>query len=446
MTTKRRLLIMGAGGRDFHTFLTCYKHDESVEVVAITATQIPFITDRRFPADLTGPLYPDGIDIVDEEELVETIKSRNVDEVVFAYSDVTYEYIEGKKKIVEEAGASFSTFDVDKTMVTSTKPVVAVVAVRTGCGKSAASRTVLTALKERGLRSAAIRHPMPYGNLSKQAVQRFETVEDLVTHECTIEEREEYEPHIMAGSVVFAGVDYEAIVRRAEEECDVILWDGGNNDTPFYKPDLWITLADPLRAGDETKYFPSRDNFTRADALLISKIDSASEEQMAAIRAAAAELNPNAKILEGRMPVSLTEAEQAKVKGAKVLVVEDGPTVTHGGMKTGAGTIAAERYGAAEIIDPRPHLKGLLKSTFEKYPDIGKILPAMGYSDQQIADLEASINDSDADLVVVGTPINLGALIKIDKPYVWARYDMEYAGDTNVGDLLDEMLKSKGVL
>ncbi len=445
MSAERKLLIMGAGGRDFHTFLTCYKSDETVEVVAITATQIPFITDRRFPADLTGPLYPNGIDIVDESELVDTIRSRNVDEVVFAYSDVSYDYIEGKRKIVEEAGATFSTFDIDQTMVASTKPVIAVVAVRTGCGKSAASRTVLTALKERGLRSAAIRHPMPYGNLSEQAVQRFTTVEDLVRHKCTIEEREEYEPHIMAGSIVYAGVDYEAIVRAAEKECDIILWDGGNNDTPFYKPDLWITLADPLRAGDETKYFPSRDNFTRADAILISKVDSANDEQMAAIRAAAARLNPKAKILEGRMPVSLSEEDQAKIKGAKVLVVEDGPTVTHGGMKTGAGTIAAEKFGAARIIDPRPHLKGLLHDTFEKYPEIGNILPAMGYSDQQIADLEASINDSDVDLVVVGTPINLGALINIDKPCVWARYDMEYAGDTNIGMLIDDMLKAKGV-
>ena len=444
MSAERNILIMGAGGRDFHTFLTCYKFDESVKVVAITATQIPFINDRRFPADLTGPLYPDGIDIVDESELVDTIRSRNVDEVVFAYSDVSYEYIEEKQKIVEEAGAAFRTFDVDRTMIPSTKPVVAVVAVRTGCGKSAASRTVLTALKERGLRSAAIRHPMPYGDLSKQAVQRFTTVEDLDKHECTIEEREEYEPHIMAGSIVYAGVDYEAIVRQAEEECDVILWDGGNNDTPFYKPDLWITLADPLRAGDETKYFPSRDNFTRADAILISKVDSATPEQIAAIRTAAAELNPTAKILEGRMPVSLSAEDQAKIKGAKVLVVEDGPTVTHGGMKTGAATIAAEKFGAAEIVDPRPHLKGLLKDTFKQYPGIGKILPAMGYSDQQIADLEASINDSDADLVVVGTPINLGTLIQIDKPYVWARYDMEYAGDLNVGMLIDGMLEEKG--
>jgi predicted GTPase len=445
MSTRRRILIMGAGGRDFHTFLTCYKTDESSEVVAFTATQIPFIDDRRFPAALSGPLYPDGIDIVVEEELVETIRDRKVDHVVFAYSDVSNDYVEEKRKLVEAAGASFATFDVQKTMVESTKPVIAVVAVRTGCGKSAASRTVLAALKERGLRSAAIRHPMPYGDLTKQAVQRFENLEDLDTHECTIEEREEYEPHIKEGSIVFAGVDYEAILRRAEEECDVILWDGGNNDTPFYKPDLWVTLADPLRAGDELKYFPSRDNFVGADAIMISKADSATEEQKTAILENVAKLNPNAKILTARMPVTLTQEEQAKVKGARVLVVEDGPTVTHGGMKTGAGTIAAEHFGAAEIIDPRPHLKGLLADTFEKYPGIGKILPAMGYSDQQIADLEASINDSDADVVVVGTPIDLGSLIKIDKPFVWARYGIEYDGKPDMADLIDGMLAEKGV-
>jgi len=383
---------------------------------------------------------------VDESELEALLGREPVDEVVFAYSDVSNEFVEKQRARVEALGPKFRTFDIDKTMVESTKPVIAVTAVRTGCGKSAASRAVIRCLAKRGLRSAAIRHPMPYGDLSKQAVQRFETLEDMDAAECTIEEREEYEPHIMAGSIVFAGVDYEAILRRAEEEVDIVLWDGGNNDTSFYKPDLWFVLADPLRAGDELTYFPATDNFKRADVLIMSKVDSATEEQKAAIRKSAAELNPNAPIIEARMPVSLSEEDQAKVKGARVLVVEDGPTVTHGGMKTGAGTIAAEKFGAAEIIDPRPFLKGLLAGTFEKYPDIGKLVPAMGYSDEQIADLEASINASDADLVIVGTPINLGGLIKIDKPHVWATYDMEFPGSPNMQEQIDGLLKAKGLM
>jgi predicted GTPase len=420
-----------------------YRDDPDVRVVAITATQIPFISDRRFPASLSGPLYPDGIDICDEEELPGLIRDRDVEEVIFAYSDISLETLEEKRRVVEEAGAAFRTFDVERTMVASTKPVIAVVAVRTGCGKSATSRVVLRCLKDLGLRSAAIRHPMPYGDLGKQAVQRFETLEDLDLHDCTIEEREEYEPHIKAGSIVFAGVDYEAILRKAEEEVDVVLWDGGNNDTPFYRPDLWITLADPLRAGHELAFFPSRANFEGADVILLSKADSATGEQKEAVRQNARELNPSAAVLEARLPVTLSEDDAAKVEGARVLVVEDGPTVTHGGMKTGAGTIVAERYGASEIIDPRPFLKGLLKETFEEYPGIGKLLPAMGYSDGQIQDLEDTINASDADLVVVGTPIDLGSLITIDKPFVWARYEMDVEG---LAERIEAMLREKGVL
>jgi len=443
---EKRVLIMGAGGRDFHTFLTCLRDDADLRVVGFTATQIPFIADRRFPAALSGPRYPEGLPIFEEEDLLTVIESEKVDEVIFAYSDVSLDYLEEKRALVEQAGASFTTFDVDRTMVKSTKPVIAVTAVRTGCGKSAVSRAVVTCLKEMGLRGAAIRHPMPYGNLEKQAVQRFETFDDLRTAECTIEEREEYEPHIMAGSIVFAGVDYEAIVRKAEEEVDVVIWDGGNNDTPFYKPDLWMVIADPLRPGDELTYFPGRANFERADVIIINKVESATPEGLEIVRKNAKQFNPKARVLETKMPVTLTPEEAAKVKGARVLVVEDGPTVTHGGMQTGAGTIAAQLYGAAEVIEPRPFLKGLLAETFEKYPGIGKLVPAMGYSDQQIADLEATINASDADVVLVGTPINLGGLIEIDKPHVWARYDVEFAGKSDLSDVIEKALKLESSL
>jgi len=330
--------------------------------------------------------------------------------------------------------------------VKSSKPVVAVTAVRTGCGKSAVSRYVIRALGAAGLKSAAIRHPMPYGDLGKQAVQRFEKMEDLTAAECTIEEREEYEPHIAAGSIVFAGVDYEAIVRKAEEEVDVVVWDGGNNDTPFYRPDVWIALGDPMRAGDEKGYFPGTENFSKADVIGRTKGDSATPEGIEAVKASAAELNPDATVLEARLPISLSAEDAAKVQGARVLVVEDGPTVTHGGMKTGAGTIAAERYGAAEIVDPRPFVKGELKTTFEEYPGIGTLLPAMGYSEQQIGDLENTINDPDVDLVVIGTPLNLGELIEIDKPYVWATYEAEFVAARGLDEIMLGLLKEKGLV
>jgi len=442
---ERRIVIMGAGGRDFHTFLTTMKDDPAVRVVAITAAQSPYINDRRLPASLAGERYPDGIRITDEENLLDILAGENVDEVVFAYSDVTHEFVEEQRRKVEGAGVAFSTFDVDATMVESTKPVVAVTAVRTGCGKSAVSRYVIKALKAHGLKSAAIRHPMPYGDLGKQAVQRFETMEDLTKHECTIEEREEYEPHIAAGSIVFAGVDYEAILREAEKEVDIVLWDGGNNDTPFYRPDVWITLGDPMRPGHEKTYFPGDESWKRSDILVLTKTNSASPEGIAAVEASAAELNPNAKVLRATLPISLSDEDAAKVAGKRVLVVEAGPTVTHGGMKTGAGTIAAERYGAAEIVDPRPWVEGELQSTFDHYPEIGCLLPAMGYSDQQIADLEATINASDVDLVVIGTPLNLGTLIRIDKPYVWATYEAAFEGDS-LADAMMGMLTEKGLV
>lgn len=427
-SNERRVLIMGAGGRDFHTFLTMYRDDPAVRVITMTATQIPFIADRTFPASLAGPRYPDGIPIHDESELVDLLKAERIDEVVFAYSDVTHEYVEEKRRLVEGNKVAFRTFDVDGTMVKSTKPVVAVTAVRTGCGKSATSRAVIRTLREAGLKTAAIRHPMPYGDLQKQAVQRFATLKDMDEAECTIEEREEYEPHVAVGSIVFAGVDYEQIVRRAEEEVDVVVWDGGNNDTPFYRPDVWIVLGDPLRPGDELAYFPGSDNFARADIAVLTKMDSATPEGVETVLGNLAAKNPDAKVLKARMPVKLSAGDAEKVKGARVLVVEDGPTVTHGGMKTGAGTIAAGKYGAAEIVDPRPWLQGTLKGVFGKYSGIGALLPAMGYSDEQMADLEATINGSDVDLVVVGTPIDLGRLIRIDKPYVWATYDIEFDG------------------
>ena len=358
---RARVIIMGAAGRDFHNFNVYFRDNANYEVVAFTATQIPNIEGRKYPASLAGELYPEGIDIYPESELPDLISRHGVEQVVFAYSDISHVDVMHKASTVNANGADFRLMGANQTELKAKVPVIAVCAVRTGSGKSQTTRAIASALIAKGRRVVAIRHPMPYGDLEKQAVQRFATYEDLDKHECTIEEREEYEPHIDKGIIVYAGVDYERILRQAEQEADVVLWDGGNNDTPFYRPDLWITLADPLRAGDELTYFPSRDNFERADVIVITKADSATEEQKEAIRKSARELNPGATVLLGRLPVTLPEEDRKKVEGARVLVVEDGPTVTHGGMRTGAGTIAAESYGAREIVDPRPFLKGLLQ-------------------------------------------------------------------------------------
>lgn len=429
----KKIVIMGAAGRDFHTFNTCYRNNESYEVVAFTATQIPYIEDRRYPAKLAGFLYPEGIPIYGEERLAQLIEDHKVDEVIFSYSDVSYDYIKSKERIVKEAGAHFKLFDVDKTMLRSSKPVIAVVAVRTGCGKSQTTRKVVEILKKKGRRVVVVRHPMPYGDLVRQEVQRFATMEDLKKNKCTIEEMEEYEPHIKNYTVVYAGVDYEKILRRAEKEADIIIWDGGNNDTPFYKPDLYITVADPLRPGHELRYFPGRINAERAHVIIINKVDSARAEDVKTVEDNIKKINPKAIIIKAKSPVKA--GDEGLIRNKRVLVVEDGPTLTHGGMKIGAGTVAAQLFGAKEIVDPRPYLTGELAKTFQKY-SIGKLLPAMGYSREQIHDLQETINKTECDTVIIGTPINLLRLIKIDKPAVRITYELDEITQPNLRTLL----------
>ena len=418
----RRVVIMGAAGRDFHVFNCCYRHNTDVEVVAFTATQIPHIDDRRYPAELAGPGYPDGIRILPEDDLVQLLESERIDEVVFAYSDIALDYVEQRKKLVESFGLEFSTFDVDASMLPSKKPVIAVTAVRTGCGKSQVSRRITDILKQLGKKTVAIRHPMPYGDLARQSVQRFATYDDLKRQDCTIEEREEYEPHINNGVVVYAGADYAAILAEAEKEADVIVWDGGNNDTPFYRPDLWITVTDPHRAGHELEYFPGMVNFERADVIIISKIGYADEERIQAIEANARKLNADALVLRRKSPLHVPNPDLIADK--RVLVIEDGPTTTHGGMPFGAGVLAATEHHAAELVDPRPFAVGEIAETFEKYPDIGHLLPAMGYGDAQIRDLEETVRAVDCDLVLVATPIDLTRLIDIEKPNMRIGYSM----------------------
>ncbi|MCP4600518.1 MAG: GTPase [Proteobacteria bacterium] len=435
-----RVVIMGAAGKDFHVFNTCYRDDANFNVVAFTATQIPGIAKRTFPPVLAGKLYPDGIPIKSEDKLAQIVKEQKVDEVLFAYSDISYEYLETKRKAVEEMGAKFGTKEVDKTMIRSKKPVIAITAVRTGCGKSQTARYVCNIVKKLGLKPVSIRHPMPYGNLAYQVVQRFATVDDLKTHECTIEEVEEYEPHIANGCVVYAGVDYAAILAEAEKEADVILWDGGNNDTPFYKPDLYIVVADPLRAGHELSYYPGAVNFKLASTIIINKMDQAKDEDVEVIIANAKKVNPDALVIKCDSPVSV--ADPSLIKGKRVLVVEDGPTLTHGGMKLGAGTVAAAACGAAELVDPRPFLKGSLKAVFEQYPEIGSLLPALGYGQQQISDLEQTIDATACDLVLIGTPIDLGRIIRINKPSIRVTYDLKERQDGQLERLVKNVVKN----
>jgi predicted GTPase len=437
MSERKRILIMGAGGKDFHTFNTCYREDPSVNLVAFTAAQIPHIDKRTYPPVLAGELYPEGIPIHPESALEDLVRVEKVDEVVFAYSDVSYDYLAGVKKRVEATGAAFSTFDVDRTMLPSKKPVVAVCAVRTGCGKSQVSRRVAAVLRGMGRSVVAIRHPMPYGNLTEQVAQRFASIEDLEEHKCTIEEMEEYEPHIAEGNVVYAGADYGKILEEAEKEADVIIWDGGNNDTPFYKADVHITVVDPLRAGHELAYFPGRTNFERADVLIINKMDQATPEQMEIVRKNIAEHNPKATVIEAESPIVLPDEES--LRGKRVLVVEDGPTVTHGEMGYGAGYIAARRAGA-EIVDPRPYLDGEIADAFEHYSHLRDVLPALGYGDQQVAELQATVNRVDCDVVVIGTPIDLGRIIEIDKPHVRCTYSLEEIGKPDLATVLSEKI------
>lgn len=421
---------MGAAGRDFHVFNCCYRDNADCNVVAFTATQIPHIEDRRYPASIAGDRYPDGVPIFPEEDLERLIDELQADDVVFAYSDVSLDYVDERRKRAEAAGATFSTFDVDATMLPSSKPVVAISAIRTGCGKSQTSRRITEILKDLGKKTVAIRHPMPYGDLAKQAVQRFATLDDLDLHECTIEEREEYEPHIRNGVIVYAGIDYAAILEQAEKEAEVIVWDGGNNDTPFYKPDLWIALADPHRPGHELEYFPGTANFERGDVILINKVDSADAENIRIIEENAKRLNPDATIVHGHSPLDVPDP--GAIRGKRVLAIEDGPTTTHGNMAFGAGVLAARQNGAKELVDPRPWLVGEIAETFEHYPDTGALLPAMGYGDAQIRDLEATVNAVDCDLVLVATPIDLTRLIDINKPHMRIGYRLDEQGDALV--------------
>ena len=423
----RKILIMGAAGRDFHVFNCCYRDRTDVEVIAFTATQIPHIEDRRYPAALAGQQYPDGIPVHPEEELDDLIKINHIDEVVFAYSDVSHAYVDERRERVEAQGVTFSVYDVDATMLPSDKPVIAVCAVRTGCGKSQTSRRVTHLLNELGKKQVVIRHPMPYGNLAEQAVQRFAAFEDLDRHDCTIEEREEYEPHLVNGIIVYAGVDYAAILAQAEQEADVIVWDGGNNDTPFYKPDLWITVTDPHRAGHELDYFPGTVNFERADLILINKVDSANEDDIRTIETNAKKLNPDATVVRARSPLDVSDPEA--IRGKRVLAIEDGPTTTHGGMPFGAGILAARQYGAAEIVDPRPWASGEIEETYLQYPDTAALLPAMGYGEKQLRDLEATVNATECDLVLVATPIDLSRIMQIHKPHVRVHYRLDEEGD-----------------
>jgi predicted GTPase len=434
----RRVLIMGAAGRDFHNFNVVFRGDPTTAVVAFTATQIPFINDRRYPASLAGANYPEGIQIYDESELVRLIHELDVDDVVFSYSDVGHEYVMHKGSTVMAAGANFVLLGPDATMLKATVPTVAVTAVRTGVGKSQTTRAVAGTLKDAGKRVTAVRHPMPYGDLAAQAVQRFAELEDLDRHRCTIEEREEYEPHIASGTVIYAGVDYGAILEQAQAECDVLLWDGGNNDIPFYRPDVWITLVDPLRAGHELTYHPGETNLRGADVIVINKMDSASPEQVAQLERTIAEVNPGATLVKANSTVSVDDPDA--IAGKRVLVVEDGPTLTHGEMKIGAGVVAAQRMGAAEIVDPRPWATGTIAETFAKY-DVGAVLPAMGYSDGQLAEMETIIDAADVDVVIVGTPIDLRRVIEISKPAVRVRYDLEVLPDSpQLTDILGPVL------
>ncbi len=435
--SKTKVLIMGAAGRDFHNFNMFYRDNDQYEVVAFTATQIPDIDGRMYPASLAGKNYPNGIPIKAEEDLVKLIKEYGVNEVVFAYSDVPYEVIMSKSAIVNAAGADFTIMGADRTMLKSTKPVIAVCAVRTGCGKSQTTRRVVEILQSMGKKVVAVRHPMPYGDLEKQRCQRFATIEDLKKEKCTIEEMEEYEPHIAKGVVVYAGVDYEDILRAAEKEADVVVWDGGNNDMSFYKPDLLITVVDPHRPGHELSYYPGEVNLRAADIVVINKVDTADYFNIEEVRENTRMANPNAIIVDAASPIQVDDP--AVIRGKKVLVVEDGPTLTHGEMTYGAGTVAAEKFGAADMVDPRPYAVGKIAETFEKYPEIGVLLPAMGYSDQQIKDLETTINTTDCDSVIIGTPIDLRRVVKIDKPSTRVYYDLQEIGKPN----LDELIRGK---
>lgn len=437
---KRRVIIMGAAGRDFHNFNLVYRDREEYEVVAFTATQIPDIEGRKYPAELAGRLYPNGIPIYAEEELPRLIRDHQVDDVVFSYSDVPHEYVMHRASEVIAYGANFILAGTRATMLKSRLPVIAVCAVRTGSGKSQTTRRVAELLKAAGKKVVVVRHPMPYGDLAAQRVQRFATLGDLEKYQCTIEEMEEYEPHIRRGNVVYAGVDFEAILRQAEEEAQIVLWDGGNNDTPFFKPDLMITVADPLRPGHEVTYHPGEANLILADVVVINKVDSADPDNVMDLRESIRQRNPRATIIEAASPI--TVEDPAVIRNKRVLVIEDGPTLTHGEMGYGAGIVAAEKFGAGEVVDPRAYIKGSIIEVFEKYPDIGPLLPAMGYGEKQRRDLEDTIAATDCDTVIIGTPIDLRRVIRIDKPSVRVTYELQEIGRPNLAEVLDRFITS----
>jgi len=438
---KIKVIIMGAAGRDFHNFNVYFRDNSNYEVVAFTATQIPDIAGRKYPAELSGPLYPKGIPIYLEEDLTDLIKKNEIDQVILAYSDLPYQYVMNKASIVLANGADFRLMGPKNTTLKAKIPVVSICAVRTGCGKSQTTRKVSEILKEMGYKIAVIRHPMPYGDLREQIWQRYETYADLNRYNCTIEEREEYEPHIDRGNILYAGVDYLEILKRAEEEADMILWDGGNNDLPFYKPDLHIVVTDPHRAGHEMTYYPGEANLRMADVVVINKIDTANLDKINLLRENIHILAPNAVVVDAASPLTVDHPEF--IRGKKVLVVEDGPTLTHGEMKFGAGVIAAQKFGAKEIIDPRPYAVGTIKDTYTKYPEIGTLLPAMGYGKKQIQELEDTINAVDCDIVIIGTPIDLSRIIKINKKSIRVKYDLQEIGRPNLDEILSQKIKNR---
>jgi predicted GTPase len=441
MATKN-VIIIGAAGRDFHNFNTCFRDNPDYRVVAFTAAQIPDIAGRKYPVELAGKLYPDGIPIYAESDLEKLIRELHVDECVFSYSDIPYNHVMRVSARVNAAGAAFTLLGTAQTMVKSNKPVIAIGAIRTGCGKSQTSRRVIEILMKKGLKVVAVRHPMPYGNIAEQKVQRYATVEDLVKHKCTIEEMEEYEPHVTRGNVIYAGVDYKAILDAAEKDpdgCDIILWDGGNNDFPFYKPDLTITVTDPHRAGHELSYYPGEVTLRIADVVVINKIDTSSPESIQVVRENITKVNPNAIVIDAASPLTVSKPDA--IRGKACLAIEDGPTLTHGEMKIGAATVAAMKWGASSLVDPRQYAVGRLKDTFRTYPNIGTLLPAMGYGKEQVQDLEKTINSTPCDVVVIGTPIDLNRIVKINKPTVQIGYDLQEIGSPNLDMVLDEFVK-----
>ena len=432
---------MGAAGRDFHNFNVFFRNNQHYEVVAFTATQIPNIEGRKYPKELSGSLYPEGIPIYAETELVDLIKKNNIDQVVFAYSDVPHVYVMHKASLVLAAGADFRLMGIHTTQIKSNKPVISVCAVRTGSGKSQTTRRVSKVLIDLGYKVAVIRHPMPYGDLVKQRVQRFASYDDLDKHKCTIEEREEYEPHLDNGIIVFAGVDYAEILGQAEKEVDIVLWDGGNNDLPFFIPDLAIVVADPHRPGHETLYHPGETNVNLADVFVINKVDTANPENVIKVRESLRNLNSDAVVIEAASPLFVDKPEE--IQGKRVLVIEDGPTLTHGEMKYGAGWVAARRFGASVIVDPRPYAVGTIAKTYEKYPQTGPILPAMGYGDAMISDLEKTINNADVEMVISATPIDLSRIIKVNKPMQRVRYELQEIGQPTLRELLEKKFGKK---